>query len=91
MAFSSIDAHIAIDFVPLYPVKLPSWATTLYDYYRTNYNDPLYAKDPPFFRVYVFIEAVYLVPTCIWAIRPLIQVTFRLTGWRNLIRAANGP
>lgn len=71
--FLVVFLALTIDFVPLYPVKLPSWSTTLHDYYRMNYNDPLYAKDPPFFRLYVFIEAIYSVPTCIWAIRGLIQ------------------
>lgn len=71
--FLVVFLALTIDLVPLYPVELPSWATILYDYFRINYNDPLYEKDPPFFRLYVIIEAVFSVPTCIWAIRGLIQ------------------
>ncbi|KAL2054610.1 hypothetical protein ABVK25_004913 [Lepraria finkii] len=71
--FLMIFLALALDFVPFFPVNSPPWATTLYTYYRTNCNDPLYAKDQPFFRLYIVIEAVYSVPTCIWAIRGLIQ------------------
>ena len=69
------EMHKAVDFVPLYPVELPSWVTSIYRYFRINYNDPLYEKDPPFFRLYVIIEAVFSVPTCVLAIRGLIQGT----------------
>lgn len=65
----------AIDFVPLYPAVTPSWARTFYDYFRLKYNDPLYAKDPPFFRLYAIVEAVFTVPVCVWSIRGLIQGT----------------
>lgn len=71
--FFVIFLALTVDFIPLYPVELPSWATMLYDYFRINYNDPLYERDPPFFRLYVVIEAVFSVPTCVWAIRGLIQ------------------
>ncbi|KAI0131966.1 transmembrane protein 6/97 [Xylariales sp. AK1849] len=62
----------AIDFVPLYPARSPSFVSTVYEFYRTNLNDPLYHRDPPFFQFYVALEAVYAIPTCLWAIRGLI-------------------
>lgn len=73
--------------MPFYPVKLPSWATTLYNHYRSNYNDPLYEKNPPFFQLYVAIEVMYSVPICIWAIRGLISGTSRLDFELSVIRA----
>ncbi|KAK0509433.1 hypothetical protein JMJ35_007827 [Cladonia borealis] len=64
---------LTLDFIPLYPIPLPSWCQALYTYYRTHYNDPLYARDPPFFRFYVALEVVYNVPVSLWAIRGLVK------------------
>jgi len=63
----------AIDLIPLYPISLQPYTSFLYDYFRTTYNDPLYFKDPPFFRLYIIVEAVYTVPMCLWSIRGLIH------------------
>lgn len=68
------ETIIAIDFVPFYPPGLfPQWTTAIYDFYVNNYNDPLYVKDPPFFQLFVVMEALYAVPLSLWAIRGFIQ------------------
>jgi len=63
----------AIDLVPLYPIALWPYTSIFYEYFRTTFNDPLYFKDPPFFRLYTILEAVYTVPISLWSIRGLIQ------------------
>ncbi|KKZ63172.1 hypothetical protein EMCG_02468 [[Emmonsia] crescens] len=71
---ATVFLAFAIDFVPFYPTGLlPPWTTTIHDFYVKNYNDPLYARDPPFFKLFVVIEAVYSVPLSLWAIRGLIR------------------
>ncbi|KAG9233116.1 hypothetical protein BJ875DRAFT_505558 [Amylocarpus encephaloides] len=69
------SAGIVLDFVPYYPIALPSWATFAYDFYIREFNDPLYAKDPPFFQLFLVLECIYLVPMSIMGIRVLIKDT----------------
>ena len=69
----------AIDFQPHYTtylpssIELPSWTSTVYEHYIATYNDPLYSKDPAFFQLYLFIEAIFSVPACFWGIRGLVN------------------
>ena len=63
----------AIDLIDLYPISPPTWFRSLHTYFITNYNDPLYAKNQPFFRLYLLIEAFYSIPACLWCIRGLIR------------------
>jgi hypothetical protein len=64
---------LILDFVPFYPIELPSWAKTPYNFYSTQYNDPLFMNHPPFFQLYVFIEAFYLVPMALYGINGLLN------------------
>ncbi|EER40506.1 conserved hypothetical protein [Histoplasma capsulatum var. duboisii H88] len=71
---ATVFLAFSIDFVPFYPPGLfPQWTTAIYDFYVNNYNDPLYVKDPPFFQLFVVMEALYAVPLSLWAIRGFIQ------------------
>ncbi len=54
-------------------LSLPSWATALFDYYRAEFNDPLYVRDPPFLQLYILSEALYTIPMSVYAIRGLIR------------------
>ncbi|EPE36236.1 hypothetical protein GLAREA_05574 [Glarea lozoyensis ATCC 20868] len=67
---------LILDFVPFYPAGLPSWVKIPYEFYSVQYNDPLFAKHPPFFQLYVFVEAFYLVPMAIYGIVGLIKGTY---------------
>jgi len=62
----------SVDVMPFYASRLPPWATALYDYFITEFRDPLYVRDPPFFKFYLFLELFYIIPTCVWSIRGLI-------------------
>lgn len=60
--------------MPFYPAGLfPHWSRAIYDFYVSNYNDPLYVRDPPFFKLFVMIEIVLAVPLSLWGIRGIIQ------------------
>ena len=63
----------AIDLIDLYPISPPTWFRSFHTYFIANYNDPLYAKNPPFFRLYLLIEAFCSIPASLWCIRGLIR------------------
>ncbi|EEH03133.1 predicted protein [Histoplasma capsulatum G186AR] len=71
---TTVFLAFAIDLVPFYPAGLfPHWSRAIYDFYVSNYNDPLYVRDPPFFKLFVMIEIVLAVPLSLWGIRGIIQ------------------
>jgi len=67
--------EIAIDFIPLIPNYhlLPSWITSTHDNYITDYNDPLFVRNPPFFQLTTWLELFILVPLEIGGIWGLIN------------------
>ncbi len=54
-------------------IPLPRWTRTLFDHYMAEYADPLYIVDPPYFQMYVLIEALFVVPVAALGIRGLLR------------------
>lgn len=77
---------IVLDFVPLFPFAVPEWYSTPRANFVKSINDPLYVLDPPFFKLFMWLEVVALVPgalLCAWAlIKGLLQspVCFPVMG-----------
>lgn len=71
---------IAVDLVPLYPQSLtPTFVFALRDYYIATYSDRFFSPQAPaWFRVYIWMEALYHIPLSIWALKGLWQGTLHL-------------
>lgn len=81
---------IAVDLVPLYPQSLtPTFVSALRDYYIATYSDRFFSPQAPaWFRVYIWMEALYHIPLSIWALKGLWQGTlhlYELCDWLKII------
>ncbi|KAH6674870.1 transmembrane protein 6/97 [Halenospora varia] len=62
-----------LDFIHYSPIPLPKIFHFPLDWFKAEYNDPLYTRDPPFFKLFIIVEAVYLLPMSLWCIRGLVK------------------
>lgn len=77
---------IAVDLAPLYdPSFTPKFVFALRDYYIATYSDRFFSPQAPaWFRVYIWMEALYHIPLSIWALKGLWQGTLYLYEMRDL-------
>lgn len=70
----------AVDLAPLYhPSVTPKFVFVLRDYYIATYSDRFFSPQAPaWFRVYIWMEALYHLPLSIWALKGLWQGTLYL-------------
>lgn len=90
LPLSKLARIIAVDLVPLYHQSLtPTFVSALRDYYIATYSDRFFSPQAPaWFRVYIWMEALYHIPLSIWALKGLWQGTlylYELCDWLKII------
>lgn len=58
---------IVVDLQALYPPSIvPPFMSKITDFYRDTYKDQFFVSTPPFFKLFMWLELFYHVPTCLW-------------------------
>jgi len=56
-----------VDLQALYPTSIvPAFMSSITDFYRDTYKDQFFVSAPPFFKLFMWLELLYHVPTCLW-------------------------
>ncbi|KAF2431560.1 hypothetical protein EJ08DRAFT_696353 [Tothia fuscella] len=64
----------AVDIYPLYPSSLQAnWMGQLRLWYISTYRDQFFTEPPAWFTMYMWMELLYHVPLCVWAILALVR------------------
>lgn len=63
-----------VDMVAIYKQSLtPAFQLSLRAWYIETYNDPFFINPPAWFLSFMWMEALYHVPLCLWAIPALVR------------------
>ncbi|PNS21723.1 hypothetical protein CAC42_1577 [Sphaceloma murrayae] len=63
-----------VDLHPLWPASIrPAYMDSLRQWYVTTYRDQFFVAPPAWFDLYMYLELIYHVPLCLWAIPALLN------------------